>query len=269
MSAFKDLSLPLLPGYYYHIFNRGNEQRYIFFNKENYRYFLQRYADYTLGYFDTYSYCLLDNHFHLLVKPKTEEDILSKALDDFETVDKLFFDRYAKPWLQSIGVKQTDGLTVLSELLNLMAQNTFEPTENLHSITHLEQLNFKTQLCSHLVSERFRRFLLSYAKSINKEQKRTGSLFQKAFRRKLVEDMHDLKRVATYIHHNVIHHNYAYRYESYPWSSYQTISSNFETKLCKEELLSWFHGMDFFLTYHENYRKHKWDNEYFFIEEDI
>ena len=70
-----DLSLPLLPNHYYHIFNRGNEKRNIFFVYKNYQYFLKRYADYTSAYLDTYSYCLLDNHFHMLIKINELEDL--------------------------------------------------------------------------------------------------------------------------------------------------------------------------------------------------
>lgn len=94
-----DLSLPLLPNHYYHIFNRGNEKRNIFFEYKNYQYFLKRYVDYTSAYLDTYSYCLLDNHFHLLIKPKSTNEILQAASVDFGILDASFGlvegDRYA------------------------------------------------------------------------------------------------------------------------------------------------------------------------------
>jgi putative transposase len=271
MSAIQDLSLPILPEHCYHIFNRGNEKRRIFFEKENYFYFLKRYSDYTVNYFDTYSYCLLDNHFHLLLKPKSADEILTAALKDFEHIDATFYNRYVVAWMKGIGYAGADGgidLTVLEELLNLLPQHSTPPhiTYTHDHPTHMEQLDFKTQLCSYFLSERLRRFMLSYAKSINKQQDRTGSLFQKAFRRKHVYGTESLKKVATYIHHNVIHHNYAHYYEAYQWSSYETIISQKETRLKRDELLSWYAGLEHFISYSEAYKKHKWEQESFYIE---
>jgi putative transposase len=271
MSTQQDISLPLLPENYYHIFNRGNDKRNIFFNIENYSYFLEKYEKYTTGYFDTYSYCLLDNHFHLLVKPKSADEILGAALSDFGHVDSTFYNRYVLAWLKSIGREvSSDGkdLTVLKELLNLLSHHTPNSImPNFHP-TRLEHLDFKTQLCSYFVSERFRRFMLSYAKSINKQQNRTGSLLQKPFRRKHIALASDLKKVATYIHHNVIHHNYANYFDSYLWSSYNSIINEQETRLAKNELQSWFGGLEQFKLYSEQYKKHKWEQELFYLEED-
>lgn len=58
----------LLPGFYYHIFNRGNGNDKIFFATENYFYFLRKYHQYLFDYVETYSYCLIPNHFHLLIR---------------------------------------------------------------------------------------------------------------------------------------------------------------------------------------------------------
>ena len=55
---------------YYHIYNRGNNGENIFYTEENYRYFLAKYSYYLEEYIETYAYCLLPNHFHLLVKVK-------------------------------------------------------------------------------------------------------------------------------------------------------------------------------------------------------
>jgi putative transposase len=61
-------------GVYYHIFNRGNNRQNIFFEERNYRHFLQLYGKYVQPVADTYAYCLLRNHFHLLVRIKREEE---------------------------------------------------------------------------------------------------------------------------------------------------------------------------------------------------
>ena len=65
---------PLEYGQYYHIYNRGNNGQDLFFEERNYPYFLKLYAHHILPVADTHAYCLLRNHFHLLVRIKTEEE---------------------------------------------------------------------------------------------------------------------------------------------------------------------------------------------------
>lgn len=61
---------PLQPGHYYHIYNRGNNREDLFREERNYRYFLLLYARHVPASTDTLAYCLLKNHFHLLVRVK-------------------------------------------------------------------------------------------------------------------------------------------------------------------------------------------------------
>ena len=54
-------------GYIYHIYNQGNNRRKIFFNRENYLFFLRKIKTYILPYGDILAWCLMPNHFHLMV----------------------------------------------------------------------------------------------------------------------------------------------------------------------------------------------------------
>jgi putative transposase len=65
----------LQPSTYYHIFNHANGDEDLFWETENYRYFLQQYYKHINNIADTYCYCLMPNHFHLLVRIKTKEAI--------------------------------------------------------------------------------------------------------------------------------------------------------------------------------------------------
>src|SRR5215471_5951044 len=115
--------LPLLENEIYHIYNRGNNSIEVFFMRSNYELFLEK-LDYYLGpYIELYAYCLLPNHFHLLIRVK-----------DF----KLIWDD--------------------SKMLKKGARTLTLPHE--------------------IVSEQFRRFFLSYSKSIKVQEDRTGSLFE-------------------------------------------------------------------------------------------
>jgi REP element-mobilizing transposase RayT len=67
-------SASLEHGQCYHIYNRGNNREDLFFEERNYRHFLKLYATYVEPVADTFAYCLLRNHFHLLVRIRTEEE---------------------------------------------------------------------------------------------------------------------------------------------------------------------------------------------------
>jgi putative transposase len=55
------------PNHIYHIYNQINNRQKIFFNRENYLYFLKKVKQHPLPYADILAWCLMPNHFHLLV----------------------------------------------------------------------------------------------------------------------------------------------------------------------------------------------------------
>jgi len=67
---------------YYHIYNRGNNYEKIFFEEMNYHFFLKKYEHYISDYADTLSYCLLNNHFHLVIKTKNNPIAPQKILSE-------------------------------------------------------------------------------------------------------------------------------------------------------------------------------------------
>ncbi len=66
-------STPFEIGNFYHVYNRGNNKDQIFIEEDNYLYFLILIKKYLLPIADIYSYCLIQNHFHLIIKIKDEE----------------------------------------------------------------------------------------------------------------------------------------------------------------------------------------------------
>ncbi len=65
---------PLQADCIYHIFNRGINGQNLFLEDRNYRHFLKLYTHHIEPVADTYAYCLLPNHFHLLVRVETEAE---------------------------------------------------------------------------------------------------------------------------------------------------------------------------------------------------
>ena len=59
-------------GYLYHIYNQGNNQRKIFFKRENYIFFKEKLKQHLSPFADIIAWCLMPNHFHLMVLVKEE-----------------------------------------------------------------------------------------------------------------------------------------------------------------------------------------------------
>jgi hypothetical protein len=57
-------------GVTYHIYNRGNNGETIFLEERNYAYFIKLYEKYIVPIADSFAYCLLGNHFHILLRIK-------------------------------------------------------------------------------------------------------------------------------------------------------------------------------------------------------
>ncbi len=65
-----------MKGNYYHIYNRGIDNRPIFFNDDNYHYFIRLMKENHKRYnISILVYCLIPNHFHILVQQKSEIDV--------------------------------------------------------------------------------------------------------------------------------------------------------------------------------------------------
>ncbi len=82
---------PIVSDSFYHIYNCGNNKEDIFVEDRNYKYFLELVKKYVIPIADIWSYCLLKNHFHLLIR--TKEDVESKKLS--QGISNLF-NTYAK-----------------------------------------------------------------------------------------------------------------------------------------------------------------------------
>lgn len=78
-----------IPGYAYHIVQRGNNREACFFEEENYRVYI-RYMDEVLPRYGSclHAYCLMTNHVHLLITPD--------CVDSISNFMKVVCSRYAQ-----------------------------------------------------------------------------------------------------------------------------------------------------------------------------
>lgn len=70
----------------------------LFLSDDNYNYFLKKYREYVLPIADTFCYCLMPNHFHFLIRIKSEKELVdffsaskseSATLRGFKTLEGL------------------------------------------------------------------------------------------------------------------------------------------------------------------------------------
>jgi putative transposase len=101
---------PLLYDTYYHIYNRGINGENVFIEQRNYDYFLLLYTKHIEPFAQTFAFCLLKNHFHVLARIKAKEEIqfpqshnqslrVSETLRDYSYPSQKFadfFNAYAK-----------------------------------------------------------------------------------------------------------------------------------------------------------------------------
>lgn len=213
MSTTKNIRTPLEPGEYYHIFNRGNNRENLFYKAGNYDYFLRKYIRYLEGYVETLAYCLLPNHFHLVVQVKQMDALLPVAKADFK-----------KQWAK------------------VQPQNS----EAVHD-----------WLCWS-VSERIRLWKMGYSKAINRQEGRIGSLFQKPFRRKRIDNDDYLRHAIAYVHLNPTAHGIWDDFRSYAWSSfryYEGGGGQYENLI--KPAMGLFGGSEACLGYHDRFWKQK------------
>lgn len=162
--------------HFYHIYNRGINRSNIFSNDENKRYFLQLYHKYLSPKTSTFAYCLLKNHFHVVIRVNSD------------------------------------------------------PKE---------------------VTQSFSNFFNSYAKAFNKRENRSGSLFEKHFKRIKVDKESYLKQLIIYVNLNPQIH-FGENFKDYSFSSYQEILKGSSNIIRSDEIFELFGGKKNFEEAHEN-----------------
>lgn len=76
---------------YYHIYNRGINSTVLFKENTNYEHFLKLYDLHIDSIAETYAWCLMKNHFHLLVRIKYLHEITTeKKIEPSQAFSNLF-----------------------------------------------------------------------------------------------------------------------------------------------------------------------------------
>ena len=66
-------SVLLIQDHYYHIYNKAVADNLLFLEEENYFFFISKLEEYVLEAAEILSYCLMPNHYHLIVQIKSQD----------------------------------------------------------------------------------------------------------------------------------------------------------------------------------------------------
>lgn len=218
-------------GHYYHLYNRGINCEKIFIEEDNYKYFLQLMRKYIVPIADVFAYCLMSNHFHLLIRIKEKNEIVVTDLPNPV--------RFLKP----------DRISSAPDV----SMRDLKTDRNANSL-HPPHIYF-----SHLFN--------AYTKAYNKKYSRTGSLFQRPFKRIKIDTEKYLKHLVYYIHYNPVHHGFVDILDDYPWTSYRSILSTKPTVLKRNAVIEWFDNVENLVYFHQ--KKQKIDSIKLLVAEDV
>ena len=99
-------------------------------------------------------------------------------------------------------------------------------------------------------SRAFSNLFSTYTKAFNKAYQRTGSLFEKPFKRKLVASDRYFVALVVYIHKNPQRHHFVDDLVDWPFSSYHAILSDKPSRIQRADVLDWFGSRSSFQAVH-------------------
>ena len=102
-----------------------------------------------------------------------------------------------------------------------------------------------------IVSQKLSNFFNAYAKAFNKATDRTGSLFEKPFKRIRVQSEDYLKNLIIYAHTNPVKHKILNNFKDYHYSSYSEIVKNNSDLIDSKKIIELFDNYENFKFVHK------------------
>lgn len=126
---------PFIPGSYYHIYNRGNNRQAIFFEGDNYQYFLKGVKRYLRPVVSVLAYCLMPTHFHLLARVLYPQKKPQKS-EVFKTSD---FSTGISRAMQSLSISYTKAINKRFDRVGALFQGSYQ-SKLIENHSHLLNL---------------------------------------------------------------------------------------------------------------------------------
>ncbi len=114
------------------------------------------------------------------------------------------------------------------------------------------------------VNQAFSNLFNAYTKAYNKQNYRTGALFERPFKRKHIKDENYLKQLILYIHRNPENHNIVEDFKSYEFSSFKLYSTENTTLISEKKpyIIGLFDDLKNFNITHNNNTPNELNMEY-------
>lgn len=126
-----------LPDEYYHFYNRGNNRQAVFFERDNYLYFLRGLKTYVRPYVEILAYSLMPTHYHILgrVRPQTCEVSKTSQVSNSESPES----RAVSQAMQKFGISYTKAINKRFERVGALFQGQFQgkPIRHQNHLLHL------------------------------------------------------------------------------------------------------------------------------------
>lgn len=102
------------------------------------------------------------------------------------------------------------------------------------------------------INKQFAHLFNSYSNYYNNKHARHGALFERAFKRKKIENKEYFKRCLIYIHQNPIKHGFVNDIREYQHTSFSSIFSDEAGNIKKSTVLKVFENIENYITSHQN-----------------
>lgn len=116
--------VPFVPGQYYHFYNRGNNRQAVFFERDNYLYFLRGLKRYLRQYVEILAYCLMPTHYHILARVKQPQS--SEVFKTSELSDGAEFSGAVSLAMQKFGISYTKAINKRFDRVGALFQGQFK-----------------------------------------------------------------------------------------------------------------------------------------------
>lgn len=174
-------------------------------------------------------YCLIPNHFHLIIKIKDE--IIIDSIPD----------QIKKRTVRSI--KEKEGTV-------LLPQNP--GTRSIKKENGSLILKDEKEI-GDIVVKQLKRLFITYSMAINKQENRVGNLFDPKYKRLEINNQDYLEYAIFYVHCNPEKHGIISNFKNYRFSSYKALAGAGKTNIDRDFVYDIFGGRDDFINYHNGW----------------
>jgi len=131
--------IPFLPDQYYHFYNRGNNRQQVFFENDNYWYFLRGIKTYLRPHVDILAYCLMPTHYHILGRVKPLPQPQTSEVSKTSEVLAAEASRAVSHAMQLLGISYTKAINKRFGRVGALFQGQFQgkPIQHYHHLLNL------------------------------------------------------------------------------------------------------------------------------------